>query len=240
MKISSFSPATSHRQAVEQQRELASRVRLERLPGPIKRIAGTDAAFEIRSKVTVAAVVVLDAQDFRRLECVIRMRPTDFPYIPGLLSYREIPALLDCFESLQQEPDLIICDGQGIAHPRGMGLAAHLGLILNTPTVGCAKSRLVGEYVDPDLEKGSVSPLLFHGRRVGSVVRTRQGVKPVFVSPGHRVTIEEAVEAVLSATTRYRLPEPIRLAHREAGKFRKKFTESEMFKSSGADQEETK
>ncbi len=142
------------------------------------------------------------------------------PYIPGLLAFREIPVLLEAFRKLQVRPEAVICDGQGTAHPRGFGIACHLGLYLGIPTVGCGKSRLIGSYTEPGNPKGSATDLTHRGRRIGQVVRTRTGVKPVFVSPGHLVGFDEAVELVLRACSRYRLPEPVRAAHKLANETR--------------------
>ncbi|RLF54020.1 MAG: endonuclease V, partial [Thermoplasmata archaeon] len=138
---------------------------------------------------------------------------SDFPYVPGLLSFREIPHILNVLGQLKNEPDLFLCDGQGIAHPRGLGLASHLGLITQKPSIGCAKTRLVGEYAQVEYDRGSRSDLLYRGRKVGMVLRTKKGVKPIFISPGYGVTAGQAVEIVLKCTGKYRLPEPIRKAH---------------------------
>lgn len=217
MKVPVFPPARDYQEAVAIQREMAGRVRLCRLTSPPRLIAGTDVAFESRSGLAIAAVVVVDGTTLKAVARVTRVCPVCFPYIPGLLSFRELPALLECFAELDLEPDAVICDGQGIAHPRGLGLAAHLGLLLQIPVVGCAKSRLVGEFAEPGASRGCQTPLAYQGRQVGSVLRTRTGVKPVFVSPGHLVSFDDAVRLVLAATTRYRLPEPTRLAHQAAG-----------------------
>jgi deoxyribonuclease V len=145
-----------------------------------------------------------------------------FPYIPGLLTFREAPVLLEAFSLLKQRPDVILFDGQGIAHPRGFGLASHAGLLLGLPSVGCAKTMLVGEHTPVGRKRGSFSYLWFEGKKVGAAVRTRQDVKPVFVSPGDRITIEAAVGLVLAACKGYRLPEPIRRAHQLAARMRGK------------------
>jgi deoxyribonuclease V len=160
-----------------------------------------------------AAVVVVEWPSGDVVEQVTAERPAEFPYIPGLLSFREIPALLAAFEKLRSKPDVIIYDGHGIAHPRRFGIASHLGVLLDVPTIGCAKSRLVGEHAEPGLERGAQTPLTLDGKTIGAVVRTRTNVKPVFVSVGHRVSLRAAVRLVLDTATRYRLPEPTRLAH---------------------------
>lgn len=226
MKHLPFAAATDYADAVRIQRDMAGRVRLTPLSEPPRRVAATDVAFQTRTGMTCAAVVVVEASTLELLQTVTIRQPTEFPYIPGLLSFREVPALLACFDRLNPAPDLVICDGQGIAHPRGLGLAAHLGLLLQLPTIGCAKSRLVGEYLEPAMEKGCRSSLLYKDRQIGEVVRTRRGVKPLFVSPGHLVSIADATRMVLATTTRYRLPEPIRFAHQAAEKAKYPLEES--------------
>ena len=141
------------------------------------------------------------------------MEKIAFPYIPGLLTFREAPVLLKAFSQLPQEPDLLLLDGQGIAHPRSLGIAAHLGVLLNLPAIGCAKSRLCGEYEEPGMEKGSTAPLKDNGKTVGMVVRTRTGTKPVFVSPGHKMDFATSMKIVLALCRTYRIPEPLRQAH---------------------------
>lgn len=214
------------RAAIREQHRLAGLVRLEALPGVPPRVAGTDVAFVPSLNLTVAAVVVLDGASLELLEEATEVRPTVFPYIPGLLAYREIPALLACFGKLSSAPGLVLCDGQGLAHPRGFGLACHLGLLLDLPTLGCAKSHYVGEYEEPGLEAGSWSPLLFGGREIGSVVRTRRRVRPIWVSPGYRVTVQDATRLAITMTRRYRVPEPTRLAHQAAARAKVKIGEA--------------
>jgi deoxyribonuclease V len=135
-----------------------------------------------------------------------------FPYVPGFLSFREGPAIIEALSRLKIKPDLILLDGQGIAHPKGLGIASHIGILLDLPTVGCAKSRLVGEYKEPGSNKGAWSPLKFHGSIVGAVLRTRDSVRPLFVSPGHRIDLKASIEIVLGCIGRYRIPEPLRRA----------------------------
>jgi len=200
-------------EAIRIQRILAGKIRLEPLPRPPQLVAGADLAFLPAEELCVAVVVVVDLQSGETVDHAGVTRPVSFPYRTGLLSFREIPAVLDCFARLCHEPDITICDGQGIAHPRRIGLASHLGVVRDRPTIGCAKSRLIGTWSEPGRKKGSMSPLYHQGREIGHVVRTRTGVKPVFVSPGHRVTVEEAAALVLAATDRYRVPEPVRRAH---------------------------
>jgi deoxyribonuclease V len=168
-----------------------------------------------------AAVVVLEWPGLERIEAATAVGRADFPYVPGYLSFREGPVLARAFARLSARPDLVILDGQGIAHPRRFGLASHMGVLWKLPTVGCAKSRLVGEADAPDPERGSWCPLRLEGEVVGSVLRTRTGVSPVWVSPGHRIDQAGARRVVLGACTRYRLPEPTRLAHREVNALRR-------------------
>ena len=179
-------------------------------------VAGADVGFEKGGTVTRAAVVVLRFPQLDLVEKAVVRQPTRFPYVPGYLSFREVPAVVAAFGRLKQRPDLMICDGQGIAHPRRFGLACHLGVLLDVPTIGVAKSRLIGGYEEPGTEKGSYSELHDKGELIGYVLRTRSNVKPVFVSCGHRVGPESAVRLTLACTTRYRLPETTRQAHRLA------------------------
>ena len=179
-------------------------------------VAGIDVGFEHRGRVTRAAVAVLRAGDLQLVESALARRPTVFPYVPGLLSFREIPAVLDALAALACTPDLLLADGQGLAHPRRFGLACHLGWLVDTPTIGVAKSRLLGEFTPPPDRRGAWAPLLDRGDVIGAAVRTRRGVKPVFVSSGHRVDLASAVRLTLACTGRYRLPEPSRAAHRLA------------------------
>lgn len=200
------------------QRDLASRVRLEDDAPEPRTIAGIDVAFSREEDLLYAAVVVVDAATLAPVETVFAVQQPTFPYVPGLLSFREGPVVVEAYEKLLQEPDLLMFDGQGIAHPRGLGLASHLGVLLDKASVGCAKSRLVGQFKDPKQKRGSMRTLSYERRKVGVVLRTRDGTRPLFVSPGHRVTIETAAARVLGATRGYRLPEPTRLADIEAAR----------------------
>ncbi|NLO80853.1 MAG: deoxyribonuclease V [Xanthomonadaceae bacterium] len=203
-------------EAVAIQRRLREQIRLAPLRGEIRLIAGVDTGFIDRG-VTARAVIAL--YRYPRLELVehaVALEPVRFPYVPGLLSFREIPAVLKAMQGLRQRPDLLLCDGQGIAHPRRLGIATHLGLYTGIPSIGVGKSRLTGHYQEPGPEKGSQSPLLDGEERIGTVLRSRTGVRPLFVSPGHLVSHEDAVDWVLRCLTRYRLPEPIRMADRLA------------------------
>jgi deoxyribonuclease V len=183
--------------------------------GALRLVAGVDVS--VKNDVSQAAIVVLSFPDLSVVEAVPASLPTTFPYIPGLLGFREGAVILEAHQKLQSRPGAYIFDGQGIAHPRRMGIASHIGLWFDAPTVGCGKTWLCGDYGEVGVEKGSYSPLVYHGDVIGAVLRTRTNVKPVYVSPGHRATLDTARELVLRCSTRYRLPEPIRAAHNTAG-----------------------
>jgi deoxyribonuclease V len=195
------------------QGELARQVDTASPLPPWKTLAAADVSFDRGSDVLFAAVVVVLAESFEPVEKVGLVSPAKFPYVPGLLSFREAPALLEAFDRLRARPDVLLCDGQGIAHPRRLGIASHLGLRLDLPTVGCAKSRLCGRYDEPGPSRGDRSPLVDKDEVIGAVLRTRARVAPLFVSPGHRCDLESAVALVLATTRKYRLPIPSRLAH---------------------------
>lgn len=205
-----FAAYTPH-QAAEEQRQLACKMVLCPLARPPATVGGLDVG--IRNGMACAAVVVLSFPDLRVVGWGVARAPVSFPYIPGLLAYREIPVALAALRALDIAPDVLICDGQGIAHPRRMGIATHLGILLDHPTVGCAKSRLWGRHSPVGGTRGEWQPLEDQGEVIGAAVRTRTGVKVVYVSPGHRTDLDSAVRLVLDCAPRYRLPEPTRLAH---------------------------
>jgi deoxyribonuclease V len=186
------------------------------LPERIQRVAGVDVGFEAGGATTRAAVAVLDYPSLALVESRIARVPTEFPYIPGLLSFREIPAILAALELLQTRPDLVLADGQGIAHPRRLGIAAHLGVLTGLPSIGVGKTRLIGTHDTVPDQRGAWTPLMDNDEVVGAVLRTRPGVRPVFVSIGYRLCLETAVAWVMRCTGRYRLPETTRQAHRIA------------------------
>jgi len=203
--------------AIRLQHELAPRVRTHD-PLPVEKVrlvAGVDVS--VKDDVSRAAVVVLSFPALDVIETVTADRPTTFPYVPGLLTFREGAVILDAMRQLQATPDVIMFDGQGIIHPRRIGIASHIGLFIDTPTVGCAKSYLLGDFDPVPEEKGSYSPLTDHGETIGVVLRTRTRVKPVYISAGHRITLEDARMLSLACATRYRLPAPTRAAHIAAG-----------------------
>ncbi|MCH8477212.1 MAG: deoxyribonuclease V [Wenzhouxiangella sp.] len=179
--------------------------------------AGIDVAFPERGQITRAAAVLLSFPELETIDQATAELPTTLPYIPGLLSFRELPAVLAALAQLTQQPDLVLCDGQGLAHPRRFGIACHLGVATGLVTIGVGKSRLCGQFAEPARERGASSPLLDGDEVIGSVLRTRAGVKPVFVSVGHRISLDRAVALVLRCTPRFRLPQPIRQADRLAG-----------------------
>ncbi|QIR36943.1 deoxyribonuclease V [Tolypothrix sp. PCC 7910] len=188
----------------------------DKLPETIKYVAGVDMGFEADGTISHAAVAVLSFPDLQIVETAVARRPTSFPYIPGFLSFREIPAVLDALEKVKILPDIILCDGQGIAHPRRLGIASHLGLLIDMPTIGVAKSLLIGKYDEVPETKGSWQPLIHKGETIGAVLRTRTGVKPLYISSGHRISLPTAIDYVLRCTTKYRLPETTRIADKLA------------------------
>lgn len=213
------SPASAA-EACEIQSDLRGLARLEDdFPIP-KTFAGVDVGYNTRNDICRASVVVVDVATLEPVHQARAELPTPFPFIPGLLSFREIPVLLKVLELLPAVPDLIMVDGQGIAHPRRMGIATHLGILLDIPTIGVAKGRLTGSYDEPAPTKGSYTPLMDGMERLGSVLRSRDNTKPLFVSPGHRVSVETSVQLVQHCLTKYRLPEPTRLADK-LSKFKK-------------------
>lgn len=206
----------SPRAAVALQHRLRSKVvRLGR-PRQVRTVAGTDVGFERNGAIARAAVAVLSYPQLELVDFAVAQQPVRFPYVPGLLSFREVPALLAALGRLRVKPDLILCDGQGLAHPRRFGLACHLGVICGVPAIGVAKSRLIGEHGAPMRRRGAWVPLRDKGETIGAVLRSRAGARPIYVSIGHRVSLPVAVRYVMACTTRFRLPETTRWAHRLA------------------------
>ncbi len=208
----SFEVPKNVAQAKELQEELRKELEFCTYDGDWRYICGVDVAYSKGSRVGVAAAMVLGS-NLAIEDNSVAMMDVNFPYVPGYLSFREIPVILEALKGLEVEPDIFIVDGQGLAHPRGIGLGCHLGLILGKPTLGVAKSLLVGEFEEPEFVYGDWRPLLYKGNTVGRVVRTRDWAKPVFVSPGHLIDQEGAYNVVMNTLHRYRLPEPTRLAH---------------------------
>lgn len=203
-------------EAMAVQRELRPQLVLADRLGPVRCVAGVDVGFEAGGAVTRAAVAVLEYPELKLLESTVAHRPTEFPYVPGLLSFRELPAVLEALAQLRELPDLLLCDGQGIAHPRRLGIASHLGLLVDIPSIGVAKTRLYGSHDEVPNLRGAWTPLRAGEEVIGAVLRTRPGVKPLYISTGHRVGLATAIEYVMGCCTRYRLPETTRWAHRLA------------------------
>jgi deoxyribonuclease V len=217
----------SVREAREWQEKLRGRVSEHCAvePGNVKRVAGTDISYLRERRLALGVAVLLEYPSLRVLEEKTSAVEVGFPYVPGLLSFRELPALFPALESLREDPDLIFADGQGLAHPRGFGLASHLGVLTGIPTIGCAKSRLIGEHLEPGPEVGDWEPLFYEGKRVGAVLRTRRGVKPLYVSVGHLVDLSTSIQMVLSCLRGVRLPEPQRRAHLAAEELKRAYKE---------------
>lgn len=203
----------SYSRAIALQKSLSKKIKLIKLKNQPKTIAGIDCAFSRDKKRIIACAVLLKLPGFELAETASVVQKLTFPYIPGLLSFREAPACIAAVEKLKHEPDAFFIDGQGMAHPRRFGLACHLGLFFDKPTIGCAKSRLAGSFEEPAIEKGSFSPLKDGREIIGAVVRTRTNVKPVFVSVGNKCLLNDAIKITLDCITKYRIPEPTRIAH---------------------------
>jgi len=202
----------SEEDALQLQKELAAKVITEDQLNDVHLVAGVDVAYAKESDKLIAAVVVLDAKTLEIVETSTAEDQTKFPYIPGLFSFRELPSLIKAFAQLQSKPDLVVCDGQGYAHPRRFGLACHLGVIFDVPTIGCGKSRLLGDFETPDTERGATAPLVDNCKVIGNVLRTQTGINPIYVSIGHRLSLETACDWVLKLSPKYRLPETTRQA----------------------------
>ena len=201
------------------QREYAERVETEGFPREVTKIAGVDAAF--KGNIGLGAIVILSYPELKLLDKAVVEVPVRLPYIPGLLSFREIPILLNAFEKIHHEPDVIFVDGQGVLHPRRFGIACHLGLILNRPTIGCAKSLLCGSYLKPGPDKGDYTFVEYKGNRLGVALRTRAHTKEIFVSVGHKITLEIAIRLTMCVSPKFRVPEPTRQADRIAAGYKK-------------------
>ena len=207
-----------YREACRQQSQLAASVCIKRLGEKPKTIAGLDVAYDVKQGVAYAAAMLFSYPGLELLKTSFTTTDVDFPYIPGLLSFRESPPLLKALHALNLRPDVLLVDGQGICHPRRLGLASHLGVISGIPSIGAAKSHLCGEYEEPNRERGAGKSIILGGEVVGCVLRTRTSVRPLFISPGHLCNLEECIEIVLMCCKRYRLPEPQRVAHHMAEK----------------------
>lgn len=200
-----------YEEAVKLQENLRKKIILEDSFDKIEYIGGVDTS-TLNQKI-LGSITVLEYKTLSLVEVSYALFHIDFPYIPGFLSFREGPVIMKAWEKLRIKPDLLIFDGQGIAHPRGLGIASHIGVILDIPSIGCAKNLLVGEYREPAKRKGSFGYIFYNNEKIGAVVRTKDNIKPVFVSPGHKVSLKTAIEIVLKTSLKYRIPEPVRLAH---------------------------
>lgn len=212
MHLPGFTTPASVADARAIQNDLRGRICLRDEANPLRVVAGVDVGYDMVRNLAHASIVTMKLDDLAPLEQVQRFSPIPFPYVPGLLSFREIPAILAALSELQAMPDVLMVDGHGIAHPRRMGIAAHLGVLLDMPSLGVAKSCLTGKFHMPGLMKGAQSPLMAGDEQIGMVLRSKDNVKPLFISPGHRISLETSVELTLRCLTRYRLPEPTRLA----------------------------
>lgn len=207
----------SPQQAIELQKQLRYEVVAEdNFETPIKTVAGIDLGYDAKNDISRAVAVVLSFPELQLLESAEAKLPIQFPYVPGLLSFRETPVAIKALEKLNLTPDVILCDGQGLAHPRRFGIACHIGLIADVPTIGVAKSLLVGKYENLSEERGSATPLVHKGEQIGAVVRTKNKVQPLFVSVGHRISLPTVIDLVLQCAPKYRLPETTRLADKMA------------------------
>jgi deoxyribonuclease V len=213
----------SPRQAMRLQEQLRERLVLEDRSETIRTVAGADLAFDPATGVAFAGVIVYRFPELREIERRMARQRLRFPYVPGLLSFRESPILLAAFARLGTDPDLILIDGHGRAHPRLFGIACHIGVLFDKPTIGCAKSLLVGEYDEPSPKAGSASSLIFHDQPVGMVLRTREGVKPIFVSQGHGVSLRSALRLVRACVDGFRIPKPTREADHYVGELRREY-----------------
>jgi deoxyribonuclease V len=216
------------REAVRLQQAWRDRVETRDRVGPLQYVAGADLAFDPETNFAFAGVIVYRFPELEEVERCMARRKLCFPYVPGLLSFRESPVLLAAFARLRVEPDVILIDGHGMAHPRRFGIACHLGLLLDKPTIGCAKSILVGEAEEPGAQAGSTSPLIDEGETVGAALRTRDGVKPIYVTIGHRVSLESAVRIVTQCTDGFRIPKPTREADHWVGVLRRAYQKSSV------------
>jgi deoxyribonuclease V len=205
--------ALTPKEAVELQKSLRERVRLQPLKKKIRTIAGADISFNKFEPTVYAGLVVLRLPTLEVVEEVGVVSESRFPYVPGLLSFRETPSVLEAWAKLKTEPDAVMFDGQGIAHPRRIGIASHVGLLINRPTLGCAKSVLVGKFEEPGAERGSWSEMVDKGEVIGAALRTKTNVQPIYVSPGHLINLEGAIDLTLQCDGGYRQPEPTRRAH---------------------------
>lgn len=210
----------SLKEAIQIQELLKEQIVLKKTFSEVKTVGGGDAAYSKKGDLLFAAVVVLSFPEMKIIDAATADGRAFFPYIPGLLSFREGPILIEVFQRLSVKPDLMIYDGQGVAHPRGMGLASHMGLWLNLPSIGCAKTPLLNGFVSPGPSRGSFEWIRKKGRKVGAVLRTKENVKPLFISPGHRIDFLTSNQLILESCKGFRFPEPLRKSHQLAERMR--------------------
>lgn len=202
------------------QKELRSRIILQERNFPLNMIAGADISFNKFSTTVYAGIIILRFPELQPIAHCLVKKEVLFPYVPGYLAFREVPALMDAWNLLPYKPDLLVVDGHGIAHPRRMGIAAHFGVLADTPTIGCAKKVLWGRYTEPAHSRGSHTPLMDKEEEIGAVLRTKDGVKPIYVSPGNKMDVPGSLSVITQCIGRYRLPEPTRMAHNAVNLFR--------------------
>lgn len=210
----------STREAADLQKTLAPLVRIQPLPSRFKVIGASDISYSRHSETLIAVIVSFAWPSLTQIESACHVCKATFPYVPGMLAFREAPPLIEAYRKIGRKPDVLLCDGQGIAHPKRFGLAAHLGLYLGIPTIGCAKSKLCGEHENVTLRKGFSKPLIYNGEQVGLVFCSRDGVKPIYISPGHLADFASSKRIVSRCLRRFRVPEPLRVAHIEANRIR--------------------
>jgi deoxyribonuclease V len=209
------------KQAKVIQETLAKKIIISRLPSPLAKVAGFDVSYFKGRNILIGGMVIMNFPTLEVIHTKVKTNPISFPYVPGYLSFREAPVILDLIAEIKETIDVYIFDGHGQAHPRGLGIAAHIGVWIDRPCVGCAKKKLVGDYDQPDNRRGAHGALIYKGQTIGSVLRTKPGVKPVFVSIGHRTNLPESIDLILSCCTKYRIPEPLRQAHQLVTAYRK-------------------
>ncbi|MEO1050694.1 MAG: deoxyribonuclease V [Bacteroidota bacterium] len=209
------------KEAVQIQRELKDKVKIQPLKKTVETVGGADISFNKFSSTIYVGIVVLSLPDLKEVSRSTLVTQAQFPYVPGLLSFRETPPLLEAWGNLAVKPDVLTMDGHGLAHPRRFGVACHFGLLTNTPALGCGKSRLIGQHEEPAPERGATADLVHKGEKIGVVLRTKNKVNPVFVSPGHLLSFEDSVDIVLKSDGKYRIPETTRQAHLLVNELRK-------------------
>lgn len=220
MKIENQNWQISPKEAIERQKTLRTKIKLTTLKKSVRLIGGADVSMNLFATHGFAGFVTLTYPDCTLVDESVVKDKINFPYIPGLLSFREIPMLLQAWEKLKTKPDVIVVDGVGIAHPRRLGIATHLGLLLNRPTIGVSKNVLIGTYKEPGVEPGSLSYMYDQNEIIGAALRTKFKIKPVFISPGHLITLAESIDIIKHCIRKHRLPEPTRLAHNTVNKYR--------------------